>query len=65
MITILQWTTFAVCAVVAIARIPSALRGENRSISILCLALGLAFVWISSLMPKRALRASFAVQGSG
>jgi hypothetical protein len=32
MITILQWTTFAVCAIVAIARIPSALRGENRSI---------------------------------
>ena len=32
MIAILQWTTLAVCAIVAIARIPSALRGENRSI---------------------------------
>jgi len=32
MITILQWTTFAVCAIVAVARIPSALRGENRSL---------------------------------
>lgn len=32
MIAILQWTTLAVCALVAIARIPSALRGENRSI---------------------------------
>ncbi len=32
MIAILQWTTLVVCALVAIARIPSALRGENRSI---------------------------------
>ena len=32
MIAILQWTTLAVCALVAIARIPSAVRGENRSI---------------------------------
>ena len=32
MIAILQWTTFGVCAIVTIARIPSALRGENRSI---------------------------------
>lgn len=32
MIAVLQWTTLAVCALVAIARIPSALRGENRSI---------------------------------
>lgn len=32
MIAILQWTTLAVCALVTIARIPSALRGENRSI---------------------------------
>ena len=32
MIAILQWTTLAVCAIVAIARVPSALRGENRSI---------------------------------
>ena len=32
MIAILQWTTLAVCALVAIFRVPSALRGENRSI---------------------------------
>ena len=32
MIAILQWTTLLVCALVAVARIPSALRGENRSI---------------------------------
>jgi hypothetical protein len=32
MIAILQWTTLAVCGIVAIARVPSALRGENRSL---------------------------------
>jgi hypothetical protein len=32
MIATLQWTTLAICAVIAIARIPSALRGENRSL---------------------------------
>lgn len=32
MIAILQWTTFAVCAVLAAFRVPSALRGENRSL---------------------------------
>lgn len=32
MIAILQWTTLAVCGIVALARIPSALRGHNRSI---------------------------------
>ena len=32
MIAILQWTTLAVCAGIAIARVPSALRGENRSL---------------------------------
>ncbi|MCB5290944.1 hypothetical protein [Arthrobacter sp. SO3] len=32
MIAILQWTTLAVCALAAITRIPSALRGENRSL---------------------------------
>ena len=31
MIAILQWTTLAVCGIVALVRIPSALRGENRS----------------------------------
>ncbi len=32
MIAVLQWGTLAVCGVVALARIPSALRGENRSL---------------------------------
>ncbi|HJW01272.1 MAG TPA: hypothetical protein VJ617_19460 [Arthrobacter sp.] len=32
MIVILQWSTLAVCGLVAIARIPSALRGENRTV---------------------------------
>jgi hypothetical protein len=32
MIAILQWTTLAVCGVVTLARVPSALRGENRSL---------------------------------
>lgn len=31
MIAILQWTTLAVCAALALARIPGALRGQNRS----------------------------------
>ena len=32
MIETLQWTTLAVCGLVSAARIPSALRGENRSL---------------------------------
>ena len=32
MIAIVQWTTLAVCGVVTLARVPSALRGENRSL---------------------------------
>lgn len=32
MIEILQWSTLAVCGLIAIARIPSALRGENRTL---------------------------------
>lgn len=32
MIAILQWTTLAACALAAIARVPSALRGENRTL---------------------------------
>lgn len=32
MIETLQWTTLAICAVIAVARIPSTLRGENRSL---------------------------------
>lgn len=32
MIEILQWSTLATCGLIAVARIPSALRGENRSL---------------------------------
>jgi hypothetical protein len=32
MIALLQWTTLAVCAIMAVARVPSALRAENRSL---------------------------------
>lgn len=32
MIEILQWSTLAICALVAIARVPSMLRGENRTL---------------------------------
>jgi hypothetical protein len=32
MIAILQWSTLAICGLIALARIPSALRGENRSL---------------------------------
>ena len=32
MIATLQWTTLAVCGVVTLARVPSVLRGENRSL---------------------------------
>ncbi|MCU1434472.1 MAG: hypothetical protein JWR71_1197 [Pseudarthrobacter sp.] len=32
MIEILQWSTLAVCALVAIARVPSAVRGKNRTL---------------------------------
>jgi hypothetical protein len=32
MIEILQWSTLAICGVVAAARVPSALRGENRAL---------------------------------
>jgi hypothetical protein len=32
MIEILQWSTLAICALIAAARVPSALRGENRSL---------------------------------
>ena len=42
MIAILQWTTLAVCGIVALARIPSALRGENRSLFFLFLLMTLA-----------------------
>lgn len=32
MIAVLQWATLTACALAAVARIPSALRGENRSL---------------------------------
>lgn len=32
MIAVLQWSTVAVCGVLAVSRVPSALRGENRSL---------------------------------
>jgi hypothetical protein len=32
MIEVLQWSTLAICGLIAAARIPSALRGENRSL---------------------------------
>ncbi|MCU1555840.1 MAG: hypothetical protein JWM13_3326 [Arthrobacter sp.] len=32
MIAVLQWVTLAVCGLLALARIPSAVRGENRSL---------------------------------
>jgi hypothetical protein len=32
MIEILQWSTLAICCAAAVARIPSAVRGENRSL---------------------------------
>ncbi|SDL65662.1 hypothetical protein SAMN04487916_11242 [Arthrobacter sp. ov407] len=32
MIAILQWTTLAVCGLLAAARVPSAVRGQNRSL---------------------------------
>lgn len=37
MIEILQWTTLIVCAAAALARIPSALRGRNRSLFLIFL----------------------------
>lgn len=32
MIEVLQWSTLAICGLIAVARVPSALRGENRSL---------------------------------
>lgn len=49
MITILQWTTLAVCAVLAIARVPSALRGENRSLFFV-----FAFMTVATLLSIEA-----------
>jgi hypothetical protein len=32
MIDVLQWSTLAICGLIAAARVPSAIRGENRSL---------------------------------
>ncbi|MEW9873463.1 hypothetical protein [Arthrobacter sp. HS15c] len=32
MIEILQWSTLAICGLIAVARVPSAVRGENRTL---------------------------------
>lgn len=44
MIEILQWSTLAICVVVAAARIPNALRGENRSLFYLFALMALAIL---------------------
>lgn len=44
MIEILQWTTLATCGVVAAARLPSALRGENRTVFYIFALLTLAIL---------------------
>ncbi|MBT2596042.1 hypothetical protein [Arthrobacter sp. ISL-72] len=44
MIEILQWSTLAVCCAAAVARIPSALRGENRSLFYIFLLATLAIL---------------------
>lgn len=42
MIEVLQWATLATCGLVAAARVPSALRGENRSLFYIFLLMTLA-----------------------
>lgn len=44
MIAALQWTTLAVCVIMAIARVPSALRGENRSLFFVYMFLAVAIL---------------------
>jgi hypothetical protein len=44
MIAALQWSTLAVCAILAIARVPSALRGENRSLFFVYMFLAVAIL---------------------
>ena len=44
MIGILQWGTLAVCCVITLARVPSALRGENRSLFSIFALLNLAIL---------------------
>ncbi|CAI3793182.1 hypothetical protein [Pseudarthrobacter sp. MM222] len=49
MIALLQWVTLAVCGIVALARIPSALRGENRSLFFI-----FAFMTVATLLSIEA-----------
>lgn len=42
MIEVLQWATLATCGLIAAARVPSALRGENRSLFYIFLLMTLA-----------------------
>lgn len=44
MIEILQWSTLAICLIVAAARIPSAIRGENRSLFYIFALMALAIL---------------------
>ena len=44
MIAILQWSTLAVCVIVAAARVPSAVRGENRSLFYIFALMALAIL---------------------
>lgn len=44
MIAILQWSTLAVCVVVAAARVPSAVRGQNRSLFYIFALMALAIL---------------------
>ncbi len=45
MIEILQWSTLAVCGLIAAARVPSAVRGENRSLFYIFGLMTLAILW--------------------
>ena len=44
MIELLQWSTLAVCGLIALARVPSALRGENRTLFYIFALLTLAIL---------------------
>lgn len=54
MIEILQWSTFLICGVVAVARVPSALRKVNRSLFYIFALMTLA-VLLSIEVPYRAI----------
>lgn len=57
MIEILQWSTLATCGIIAAARIPSALRGENRSLFYI-FALMTAAIFLSIEAPYLAVDAA-------